>query len=109
MTGSDLQVVPDDTHDWAHALLRQIWVEQSCKHVPPFYSTDNVGKEQYTAVHSFGQIIADRLVANPSRSEEPPVVLQDVFHARERVVRTLKRGHSDYFAALAELKAVFGR
>jgi hypothetical protein len=35
--------------------------------------------------------------------------LQDIFHAEQRVIRTMNKQHVDYAKAVNELKAVFGR
>lgn len=103
-----LQVVPDDTFERVDELLYQIWVEQACKHLPEFFSTDNVSKDQYTVADKFKEIREQR--AALGLTQDPVTkVLQDIWHARERISRELKRAHPDYFQAVAQLNQIFAR
>lgn len=100
--------MPDDTYERVDELLENIFVLQKCKHLPEFFSTDNVAKDQYTVADKFKAIRAAR--AELGLSSHPVTqVLQDIWHARERVSRELKRSHPDYFQAVAQLNQIFGR
>lgn len=102
------QVVPDDTFEHVTQLLREIWINGRCKHLPAFYSTDNVGKDRYTITDALKDIRSARALLYLSTTPIT-VVLQDLWHARERVSRELKRGHPDYYQAVAALNYIFGR
>lgn len=100
--------MPDDTFERVDELLESIFLHLKCKHLPKFFSTDNVGKDQYTIADKFKAIRAAR--ADVGLSSQPVTqVLQDIWHARERVSRELKRSHPDYFQAVAQLQQIFGR
>ena len=45
----------------------------------------------------------------PLPEAEQPMVIQDLWHARERIAKQLKKAHPDYRRALSSLKAVFAR
>lgn len=108
LLGVTLQIVPDDTYERVDELLENIFLLQKCKHLPEFFSTDNVAKDQYTVADKFKAIRAAR--AELGLSSQPVTqVLQDIWHARERVSRELKRSHPDYFQAVAQLNQIFGR
>ena len=107
-----VQIVPDDTHQGVHALMEDIWLEGHCRSVPSFFSTDNVGKDQYNVADSFAAICRERASLGLSTAPDGGgrvVMSQDEWHAKERVARPLKRSHPDYFRAFASLKKVFGR
>ena len=108
MVWGDTQVVPDDTHEGVDGLLKDIWIRQKCKAVPAFYATDNVAKDRYLVADSFAAIRQARQALGLT-TEPVTEIHQDIFHARERVARTLNKGHPDYLTALNALKKVFGR
>lgn len=101
--------MPDDTFEHVTKLLEEIWVEKECHHLPAFYSTDNVGKDRYTVSDAFRDIRSAREALHHLSTTPITVVLQDIWHARERVSRELKRSHPDYFQAVAALNHIFGR
>ena len=100
--------MPDDTHDGIDCLLKEIWINQKCNALPAFYATDNVAKDRYMVADSFAEIRQARQTLGLT-TEPVTEIHQDVFHARERVARTLNKSHSDYSNAMAALKRVFGR
>ncbi len=102
----------DDTHMGVHKLMEEIWVGGKCGNMPMVFSTDNVGKDRCNVADSFRTIgkLRDALgLSCAPMSGGDVIVSQDVWHARERVVREMKRSHPDYFRALAQLKRVFAR
>ena len=101
-------MVPDDTHEGVDSLLKEIWISQKCIDLPAFYSTDNVAKDRYLVADSFADIRRARQLLGLT-TEPITEIHQDVFHARERVARTLHKGHPDYYGALSGLRKVFGR
>ena len=103
-----MQVVPDDTHEGVDALLKEIWIDKKCTDPPAFYATDNIAKDRYLVADTFAEIRQSRQALGLTTMPLPEIH-QDVFHARERVARTLNKGHPDYFGALAALKKIFGR
>ena len=53
---------------------------------------------------------ADCIKLGRISAETPPsVVVQDVWHARQRIAVLLSSNHPDYYAAMAELKVIFAR
>ncbi len=104
------QVVPDDSHEPVDELLREIFVNKGCKFFPVHVATDNVGKDQHTMSDSMHDIRADCIKLGRISAETPPsVVVQDVWHARQRIAVLLSSNHPDYYAAMAELKVIFAR
>lgn len=103
-----MQVVPDDTHEGVDCLLKDIWINQKCSALPAFYATDNVAKDRYLVADSFAEIRQARQTSGFT-AEPITEIHQDVYHARERVARTLVKGHPDYFGALKGLRKVFNR
>ena len=101
-------MVPDDTHDGIDCLLKQIWINEKCNALPAFCATDDVAKDRYLAADSFAEILHAWQTLGLT-TEPVTEIHQDVFHARERVARTLNKSHPDYFSALAALEKVFGR
>ena len=90
------------------SLLKEIWISHKCNDLPAFYSTDNVAKDKYLVADSFADIRRAQQILGLTTG--PLIEIhQDIFHARERVARTLHRRHPDYCDALAGLKKVFGR
>lgn len=104
------QVVPDDSHEPVDELMREIFVDKGCKYFPVHVATDNVGKDQHTMSDSMHKLRAECIkLGRISASTPSPVIVQDVWHARQRIAVLLNRTHPDYFAAMAELKVVFAR
>ena len=106
-----MKVAPDDSHRPVSELLREIFVDMECKHFPYVISTDNAGKDQYTMSDTMFELRKERIHAGLSdpRSTGVTMVVQDIWHARERVARVLNKGHADCYPALTELKVVFAR
>jgi len=103
-----MQVVPDDSHLGVDALLKEIWIEKQCWDVPKFYATDNVAKDRYLVAETFEDI--QKFRQDRGLAEQPaPEILQDVYHARERVTRMLSRSHPDHLNALGAARKVFNR
>ncbi len=109
--GLHVKVAPDDTHQPVSELLREIFVDMECKFYPHVISTDNAGKDQHTMSDTMLELRRDRIQKGLSdpRYTGLTMVVQDIWHARERVARVLNKGHSDYYPALAELKIIFAR
>lgn len=105
-----MQVVPDNSHEPVSELLQEVLVTQRCKHFPAVISTDNAGKDQHTMSDTMHMIRED-LIHQERISPSTPktVVVQDVWHARQRIAILLNRGHTDYYSALSELRATFAR
>lgn len=106
-----LQVAPDDSFGPVGDLLRDVFVTSACKEFPILIATDNVGKDQYTMSDEISAIGQQRIELGLSQADNLPntIVVQDVWHARERIAKLLAMGHPDYYTALSELKVVFGR
>ena len=106
-----VKVAPDDSHQPVAELLQKIFVDMECKHYPHVISTDNAGKDQHTMSDTMFEIRKQRIQKGLSDPHTTGVtmVVQDIWHARERVARALNRGHADYYPALAELKIIFAR
>ncbi len=110
MTCALLQVVPDDSHEPVSELLQEVLVTLSCKSFPVVISTDNAGKDQHTMSDTMHMIRAELIRQERISASTPEtVVVQDVWHARQRIVILLNRGHPDYYSALPELRAIFAR
>lgn len=105
-----MQVVPDDSHEPVSELLQEVLVTQRCKYFPAVISTDNAGKDQHTMSDTM-HMIREELIHQERISPSTPetVVVQDVWHARQRIAILLNRGHPDYYSALPELRATFAR
>ena len=104
--------MPDDSHSHVHKLLEEIWLRAMCGNMPVVFSTDNAGKERLNVANSFRAIGRARRLLGLSCEPEggsDVVVSQDIFHARERIARELKRGHPDYYPAVAHIKKIFAR
>ena len=103
-------MVPDDSHEPVSELLQEVLVQQHCKHFPAVISTDNAGKDQHTMSDTMHAIRAEliRLERIPASTPET-IVVQDVWHARQRIGILLNRGHPDYYTAVPELRAIFAR
>lgn len=106
-----LQVAPDDSFGPVDDLLQEVFVEMGCKDFPVLIATDNVGKDQYTMSDAMFAIRRRRIELGLSEASNLPItiVVQDVWHARERLAKLLAMGHPDYYAAMSELKIVFAR
>ena len=105
-----MQVVPDDSHEPVDELMREIFVDKGCKFFPVHVATDNVGKDQHTMNDTMFNIRADCIKMGRIGNDTPvSQVVQDVWHARQRIAVLLNRNHFDYHAAMAELKVVFAR
>ena len=92
--------------------MEEIWLKSECSNMPIVFSTDNAGKDRWNVADSFRAIGRARGLRGLSCGPEggrDVIVSQDIFHARERIVRELKRGHPDYFAAVAQIKKIFAR
>lgn len=91
-------------------LLWKVLVDEGCMHFPRLIATDNAGKDQHTMSDTMHEIRAE-LVSKGSIPACTPetVVVQDVWHARQRIGVLLNRNHPDYFSALTDLKVVFAR
>jgi len=73
-------------------------------------ATDNVGKDQHTMNDSMHDIRADCIKLGRISIDTPhAMVVQDVWHTRQRIAVLLNRNHPDYYAAMADLKVVFAR
>ena len=80
------QVVPDDSHQPVDELLREVFVDKGCKHFPVHVATDNVGKDQHTMSDSMHNIRAECIKLGRISADTPQsVVVQDVWHARQRI------------------------
>jgi len=104
-------VVPDDSHQHVDQLLREIFVDMACKHFPHVLATENAGKDQHTMSDTMAVLRQERIrqgLSDPATTGITTIV-QDIWHARERVAKLLNRGHADYYPALAELKIVFAK
>lgn len=74
-------------------------------------ATDNAGKDQHTVSDTMAAVRQERIqrgLSNPATAGFTTIV-QDIWHARERVAKQLNWGHADYYTALAELKVIFAR
>ena len=104
------QVAPDDSHGPVDRLLREVFVDKGCKFFPRHVSTDNVGKDQHTMSDSMHNIRAECIEQGRISASTPPaVIVQDVWHARQRIGVLLNRNHPDYNATVADLRVVFAR
>lgn len=104
------KVVPDDSHEPVDELLREVFVDKGCKCFPVHVATDNVGKDQHTMSDSMHNIRAECIKLGRISADTPQsVVVQDVWHARQRIAVLLSCSHPDYYAAMAELKVIFAR
>ena len=84
-----VKVAPDDSHQPVSELLRE---------------------DQHTMSDTMFEIRKERIQKGLSDPHTTGVTMvQDIWHARERVARALNRGHADYYPALAELKIIFAR
>lgn len=93
------EIVPDDTRIHINSLLSSIFddIPKSQRKPTKFFCTDNVLTDTDSLTGFFKKL-------NPKTDF---FVLQDVFHAEQRVLRLLPKWHSDYFLASSALKKIF--
>lgn len=103
-----MQVVPNDTHAFVESLIREIY--QNCPRFPEVIYTDNVGKDRNELKAIIRRMQQERAAASDVDQDYQEVnVVQDLYHARERIATTLPKAHPDYKPALAALKELLAR
>ena len=87
------KVVPDDSHQPVGELLKEVFVDMGCKEFPRVIATDNAGKDQHTMSDTMFELRKERIQLGLSSPRTTPIttVVQDIWHARERVARLLNK------------------
>jgi hypothetical protein len=67
--------------------------------------TDNILRDKCMMT----RLLTQYFPAAMSRTETQPVLCQDIIHRQWHITRVLPKSHPDYGAALADIKAIFGR
>ena len=99
----NFKVVPNDTRNYVTEIIEQIYDQIPVKDRMPmeFFFTDNV----LTDTRSI-QELGKKLF--PERKHKV-FVLQDIWHAQQRVIAVLHKGHPDYGVAVSSIKKIFSQ
>ena len=92
------KIVPNDTKEYLQELLTSIWSVNN-NPTKAMY-TDHPSKDSKTIINTWNSIYKFKF---PNQSI---IVLQDIFHAQNRVLKGMSKNHSDYKFSSQEIKQI---
>jgi hypothetical protein len=95
------KIVPSDERIHVQQLLKDIWTTENREIITKVVYTDNPKVDKSAILTTFKDCHPQELV--------DVVVLLDIFHAQNRIVKELRYQHPDYKAAKQELSKIFAK
>ena len=94
------KIVPNDTKEYLSELLSDIWSNSEV--ITKAMYTDHPAKDSKTIISNWNQYF------DKDKCDEI-IVLQDIYHAQNRVLKVMNKKHSDYKIAEKEIKEIIFR
>ena len=93
------KIVPNDTREHVTQLIRDYYGSSPIKIPPRVFYTDDVAADK----NSLKELMDDLI------PEDDFDVIQDIWHAQQRIIRLLARQHPDHYSAVTTFKNIFSR
>jgi len=95
------EIVPDGSHEHVSKSINFILQNQSKSCVTKCFYTDKAVADKN--LHK----LFNNFYKDTFNIEMETIVLQDIYHIKERIVRTLPKSHADYYIAVKKLTSIF--